>query len=84
MVLGVKIQNPGTLNISQLALLALKEFGQREHTKPYPPAQIIINAKEREKLPPQVSINNIPLVGDPELEPGYVRVCTCDIEGLDD
>lgn len=84
MVLGIKVQNPGKMNISQLALLGLNRFRQAHHTRNYEPAKIEINPADRAKLPPKFSINNIPVVPNAELEPGYLRVVTANIAGLKD
>lgn len=84
MVLAVKVQNPGSMNLSQLALFGLNRFRQAPHTHDYEPAAIECSPQDRAKLPPKFSINNIPVVSNKELEPGYLRVVTGDIPGVED
>lgn len=84
MVLAVKVHNPGSLNLSQLALFGLNKFRQAPHTHDYEPAAIEVNPADRAKLPPKFSINNIPVVASAELEAGYLRVVTEDIPGLEE
>ena len=83
-MVALKLKNPGTLNLSQFVLYGLNKFRQTEHTQNYEPAAIEVNPAERAKLPPKFSINNIPIVPNQELEPGYLRVVADDIKGLDD
>lgn len=84
MVLAIKVQNVHKMNLSQFVIYGLNKFRQASHTQDYEPAAIEVSPAERAKLPPKFSINNIPVVASKELEPGYLRVVTEDIEGLED
>lgn len=84
MVLAIKVENTRKMNLSQFALYGLNKFRQASHTQDYEPAAIEVSPAERAKLPPKFSINNIPVVPNDELEPGYLRVVTKDIKGLED
>lgn len=83
MVLAVKVENTHKMNLSQFVIYGLNKFRQASHTQNYEPAAIEVNPADRAKLPTRFSINNIPVVPNAELEPGYLRVVTKDIEGLD-
>lgn len=85
MILAVKVNNlNGKMNLSQLALDGLKKFRQAPHTQDYQPAAIEVSPKDRERFPEKFKINNIPVIANPELEPGTLRVCTANIAGLED
>lgn len=84
MVLGIKVRNTQHLPFTQLAQKALKEFRFSPNTQGHTPAAIEINAKEREKLPAQLTISGIEVIGSDEIEPDCLRVVTEDIEGLED
>lgn len=86
MVLANKVENPGNLTLPQFALFALNKFRQAHHTQSYQPEKIEASPQDIERLPEKtvLTIGGIPVVPNGELEPGFMRVCTCDIEGLED
>ena len=81
---AIKVQNTHNLRLSQFVIIALNRFRQAEHTQDYEPAQIEVCPGDRDKLPPQFSIKNIPVVANEELEPGFLRVVTADIPGIEE
>lgn len=84
MVRALKVENTRKMDITQFIVYALNKFRQADHTQPYEPAKIEISPQDKKKLPAAFSIPNIPVVENPELKPGFSRVVTQDIEGLED
>lgn len=83
MVLGVKVSNP-SMNFPNLVLVGLNRYRQASHTRDYPPACIEISLEDKAKLNGTYSIAGVPILVNKDLGPGELRVCTPDIEGLDD
>lgn len=90
MVYALKVENLNKLPIPQFVLVGLNRFRQAEHTAKYEPAQIELNPKDIEKLPPRLLmaspghfVKNVPIVASEKVEPGFLRVVTEDIPGLE-
>lgn len=83
MVYALKVENKRQMNLTQFIQFGLSRFRQAEHTHDYEPATIEVNPQDRAKLPAKFTFNNIPVVASKELEPGFLRVITEDIPGVE-
>lgn len=83
MVLAVLVKN-STINLPELALIGLNRFRQAHHTRDYQPERIEISPCDKCRLPNGPALNGLPVVINSELEAGWLRVCTMDVEGIED
>lgn len=83
MVLAVKVSNP-QMDLANLALVGLNRYRQASHTRDYPPERIEISLEDKAKINGTYTIGGVPILINEDLKPGELRVCTADIEGVED